>query len=162
MLIEIFPTIPKVHPNSSFLNWMVDLQAWPCSQLIFPSKTWYFWSIWIFKIFKIQYLPHLKPKSYEIWSIKSYSSRYSHQHKKCVPIFLKFLINILFYFILLKKNHHKSKHHEIKLMYPSSLITFQIYQKHNLKHPNLVDLIITKLNKLPCFINSSLTNYILC
>jgi hypothetical protein len=24
------------------LNWMADFQVWPCFQLIFPSKTWFF------------------------------------------------------------------------------------------------------------------------
>jgi len=32
--------------------------------------------------------------------------------------------------------HHKSKHHEIKLMHPSSLRSFQRNQKRDLKHPN--------------------------
>jgi hypothetical protein len=33
---------------------MVDLQVWPCSQLTFPSKTWFLWFIWIFSD-KIQF-----------------------------------------------------------------------------------------------------------
>jgi hypothetical protein len=36
---------------------------------------------------------------------------------------------------ILKKIHCKSKHHEIKLMHPSSLKAFQIYQEHNSKAP---------------------------
>jgi hypothetical protein len=39
---------------------------------------------------------------------------------------------------------------------PSSSRTFQRYQRHDLKHPGLVDLIVTKQNKLPCFIDRSL------
>ncbi len=35
----------------------------------------------------------------------------------------------------------------------SSLRAFQIYEEHNLKHPSLVDLIVTKQNKLSCFID---------
>jgi hypothetical protein len=38
----------KAHPNSSYLNWTIDLQMWPHSQLFFPSKTWFLWFIRIF------------------------------------------------------------------------------------------------------------------
>jgi len=60
--------------------------------------------------------------------------------------------------ILSKLFHHKSKHHGTKTMHPSSLRAFQRHQEHNLKHPNLVDLITTKQNKpkqnkLPSFID---------
>jgi hypothetical protein len=36
-------------------------------------------------------------------------------------------------------------------MHPSLLRAFQRYQEHNLKHPNSLDLITTKQNKLPSF-----------
>ncbi len=49
--------------------------------------------------------------------------------------------------------HRKSKHHETKLMHPSSSRAFQRDQELDLKHPGLVDLISTKQNKLPSFIN---------
>jgi hypothetical protein len=52
--------------------------------------------------------------------------------------------------------HRMSKHHETKLMHPSSLRAFQRDQEHYLKHAGLVDLISTnktKQNKLPCFID---------
>jgi hypothetical protein len=45
---------------------MVDLQVWPCSQLTFPSKTWFLWFIWIFSD-KIQFniSPHPESKFYK-------------------------------------------------------------------------------------------------
>jgi hypothetical protein len=39
--------------------------------------------------------------------------------------------------------HCKSKCHRTKPMHPSSSRAFQRHQEHNLKHPNLVDLIHT-------------------
>jgi hypothetical protein len=38
-------------------------------------------------------------------------------------------------------------------MHPSSSRAFQRHQEHDLKHPGLVDLIITKQNKLPSFMD---------
>jgi hypothetical protein len=38
-------------------------------------------------------------------------------------------------------------------MHPYSSIAFQRYQEHNLKHPSSMDLITTKQNKLPSFID---------
>jgi len=50
--------------------------------------------------------------------------------------------------------HYKSKCHGTKPMHPSSSRAFQRNQKHNLKHPNLVDFIGTnKTNKQPSFID---------
>jgi hypothetical protein len=49
--------------------------------------------------------------------------------------------------------HHKSKHHGTKPMHPSSLRAFQRHQEHDLKHPGLVNFIITKQKKLLSFIN---------
>jgi hypothetical protein len=49
--------------------------------------------------------------------------------------------------------HRKSKCHGTKPMHPSSLRAFQRHQKHDMKDPSLVDLIITTQNKLPSFIN---------
>ncbi len=49
--------------------------------------------------------------------------------------------------------HGKSKHHGTKPMHPSSSRAFQRHQEHDLKHPGLTDLITTKQNKLPCFID---------
>jgi hypothetical protein len=46
----------------------------------------------------------------------------------------------------------KSKH-ETKPMHPSLSRAFQRHQEHDLKHPSSVDLIITKQNKLPYFID---------
>jgi hypothetical protein len=54
--------------------------------------------------------------------------------------------------------HRKSKCHGTNPMHPSPLRTFKKHQKHDLKHPNLVDLITIiqnkmKQNKLLSFIN---------
>jgi hypothetical protein len=46
---------------------------------------------------------------------------------------------------------HKSKRHGTKHMHPSPSKA----QEHNLKHPRSVDLIATKQNKLPSFIDRS-------
>ncbi len=57
-------------------NWMVSLQVFPRSQLIFPSKTWFFGIYLNFqwqKSQKNQYFPHSESKSYQINSIKSCS-----------------------------------------------------------------------------------------
>jgi hypothetical protein len=54
------------------------------SQLSFPSKTWFFGIYLNFqqqKSSKNQYLPHSESKSYQINSIKSWSSRSFQQHK---------------------------------------------------------------------------------
>ncbi len=52
--------------------------------------------------------------------------------------------------------HSKSKHHGTKpMLHPSSSSSraFQRHQEHNLKHPPSVDLIPSKQNKLPSFID---------
>jgi hypothetical protein len=41
-------------------------------------------------------------------------------------------------------------------MHPPSSRAFQRHQEHNLKHPGSVDLITTKQNKLPSFIDRSM------
>jgi hypothetical protein len=49
--------------------------------------------------------------------------------------------------------YSKSKRHGTKPMHPSSSRAFQRHQEHNLKHLSSVDLIITKQNKIPSFID---------
>jgi hypothetical protein len=49
--------------------------------------------------------------------------------------------------------HQKSKHHGTKPMHPSSSRAFQRHQEQDLKHPGSVDLVTTKQNKLPSFID---------
>ncbi len=52
--------------------------------------------------------------------------------------------------------HHNSKRHGTKAMHLSSSRAFQRHQEHDLKHPGgSVDLISTKQNKLPSFIDRS-------
>jgi hypothetical protein len=80
---------------------MVSLQVLPRSQLIFPSKTWFFGIYLNFqwqKSLKNQYLPHSKSKSYQINSIKSCSSRSFQQHQRHIPIPPKFQLwsNLIF------------------------------------------------------------------
>ncbi len=108
------------------------------------------------KSFKIQYLPYPKSKSYKIYFIKCCSSRSFQQHQSQIPIHVKFWVMILFYVQWQKsfKNqellHHKSKCYETKPMHPFSSRAFQRAFE---KHCSLVDLIITKQNKLHCFID---------
>jgi hypothetical protein len=45
------------------------------------------------------------------------------------------------------------KCHGTKPMHPFSLRGFQRHEEHNLKHPGSVDLMTTKQNKLPSFID---------
>jgi len=83
------------------LNWMVSLHVLPRSQLIFPSKTWFFGIYLNFQQQKSllnQYPPHSESKSYQINSIKSCSSRSFQQHQRHIPIPPKFSATILFYF----------------------------------------------------------------
>jgi hypothetical protein len=133
-----------------------------CHQLSFPSKTW-FWGIYLNfqwqKSLKNQYLPHSESKSYQTNSIKSCSLRSFQQHQRHIPIPLKKLSFDLINF--------QWKNHSIfmnfctaspNVMEPSPctslLRAFQRHQEHNLKHPlSLVDLITTKQNKLPSFID---------
>jgi hypothetical protein len=50
--------------------------------------------------------------------------------------------------------HWESKRYETKPMHhPSSSRAFERHQEQDLKHPGLVDLITTKQNKLPSFID---------
>jgi hypothetical protein len=66
---------------------------------------------------------------------------------------------ILFYFSVKKSFniqellHCKSKPYETKPMHPSSSRAFQRDQEHDLKHPGSMDLMGTKQNKLPSFID---------
>jgi len=78
---------------SFILVWLVPLaQVLPHPQLIFPSKTWFFWNL--FKIFscrnhlKINISHILNPNLYQINSIKSRSSRYFQRTPKATFQFL--------------------------------------------------------------------------
>jgi hypothetical protein len=81
--------------NGNFQN--LNLQVLPRSQLIFPSKTWFFGIYFNFqwqKSLENQYLPHSESKSYQINSIKSSSSRSFQQHQRHIPIPPKFSATI--------------------------------------------------------------------
>jgi len=61
------------YERKSCFNWRVTLEVLPRSQLIFPSKTWFFGFYFKFqwqKSLQIQYLPHSESKSYQINFIK--------------------------------------------------------------------------------------------
>ncbi len=134
---------------------MVSLQVLPCSELIFPSKTWFF-GIYLnfqrqksFKNHPTFNLPHFETKSYQIDSIKSWSSTSFQQHQKHIPILPKFQIqfNLIFsekIFNIQELLCFKSKCHGTKPMHPSSLRAFQRHQEHDLKHLSFMDLITTK------------------
>jgi hypothetical protein len=99
MYVSIFWTAK--YERKSCLNWMVSLQALPRSQLIFPSKTWFFGIYLNFqqqKSLKNQYLPHSESKSYQINSIKSCSSRSFQEDQRHIPIPPKFSATTLFNF----------------------------------------------------------------
>jgi hypothetical protein len=136
--------------------WPVPLaQLLPQPQLIFPSRTWFFWEfIWIFSSrnhLKINIPHNSESKSYQINSIKSCSSRSFQEHQRHIPIPLK--ISVKKSFNIQELLNHTFKCHGSKPMHPSSLRAFQRHQEHNLKHPGSGGLITTKQNKLPCFID---------
>jgi hypothetical protein len=67
----------------------------------FLSKTWLFGIYLNFQVqksFKNQYLPDVESKSYQINSIKSYSSRSFQQHQRHIPILSEFSGTIEFNF----------------------------------------------------------------
>ncbi len=90
------------YERKSCLNWIVSPQVLPHSQLIFPSKIWFFGIYLNFKQQKSllnQYLPQSKSKSYQINSIKSCSSRSFQEHHRHIQIPLKLSATISFHFI---------------------------------------------------------------
>ncbi len=94
---KIFPTTPKAHHNSFYLNSMVGIQVLSRPQLIFPSKTWFFGIYLNFqwqKSIENQYLPHSESKSYQMNSVKSCSSTSFQQHQRHIPIPPKFSATI--------------------------------------------------------------------
>jgi len=102
------------------------------------------------KSFKNQYLPHSESKSYQINSIKLCSSRYFQQHQRHIPILLKFSATIIFSEEIIQ--YSRTFGPQVQTSWnqahaPLLVETFQRHQEHNLKHPGLVDLIITEQNK---------------
>ncbi len=133
--------------TSHVLVWPVPLaQVLPRPQLIFPSKTWFSEIYLNFQQAEITF-KSISPKSYQINSIKSYSSKSFQQHQRHIPIPPKFSATVKKSFNIQKLLHRKSKCHGTKPMHPSSWRAFQRHQEHNLKHPGSVNLITTKQNK---------------
>jgi hypothetical protein len=99
------------------------------------------------KSLKNQYLSHSESKSYQINSIKS-----SHQHlSNNTKITLQFLQNIQLWFNLIFSEEIIQY---LRTFAPQVQTSWnQRHQEQDLKHPNSVDLITTKQNKLPSFID---------
>ncbi len=109
------------------LVWPVpSAQVLPRPQLIFPSKTWFF----------------------GIYSVKSCSLRSFQQHQRPIPIPPKFWaiwFNLIFSEEIIQY---------LRTFAPQVQTSWnQRHQEQDLKHPNSVDLITTKQNKLPSFID---------
>jgi hypothetical protein len=110
------------------------------------------------KSFLNQYFPHSESKSYLINSIKSSLSRSFQQHQRHLPIPQKFSIRFNLIFSEEIIQYSRTFAREVQMswngaMHPSLSKAFQRHQEHNLKHPGSVDLITTKQNKLPSFID---------
>jgi hypothetical protein len=100
----------------------------------------------------------LKKIEFEDFTISSQILRLhwaSQQHQRHIPIPPKFSASeTKIIFNIQELLHHKSKRHETKPMHPSLSRAFQRHQERGLKHPGgSVDLITTKQNKLPSFID---------
>ncbi len=110
------------------------------------------------RTFWIQVLPN------KISSNPAHQARSFQQPQRHIPIPLKVSTTIYFNFQWNKSSifkeclNHKSKHHGTMPMHPSSSRAFQRHQEHNLKHPGSLDLITTKQNKLPSFIDRWASN----
>ncbi len=132
--------------------WPVPLaQVLPRPQLIFSSKTWFFGIYWNFqsqKSVKSQDFPHSGSKSYQINSIKSCSSRSNNTktHSNSSKIFSYDLISFSVKKII---QYSRTFVPQVQTSWnqahaPLLVKSFQRHQEHNLKHPGLVNLIVTK------------------
>jgi hypothetical protein len=100
------------------------------------------------KLLKNQYLSHFESKFHQKNSITSCSSRSFQQHQRHSNFSEIFSYDLIQFsvknsFDIQELLHHKSKRHGTKPMHPSSSRAFKRHQEHNLKHPDLVDLIST-------------------
>jgi len=113
------------YEKKSCLDWIVSLQVLSRSQLIFPSKAWFFGNLFEFSVAEVTYLKinisHiLNQKSYQINSIKSCSSRSFEQRKRHFPIPSNIFSYDLNYISMTKSFniqellHHKPKCHGTK------------------------------------------------
>jgi glycerol-3-phosphate acyltransferase PlsY len=96
LLIIIFSTIPKGHPNFSYL---IEQWTFKCGHILnwfFFPKLGLLWFIWILddKNHSKFNLSHPNSKSYEMYSIKSCFSKYFQEHQRHIPILLKFSVMI--------------------------------------------------------------------
>ncbi len=150
-------------PNMKGNHW-IEWNGKPSSVTMFSTDfsfqnlvIWEF--IWIFsgrKLLKDQYVSHSEAKSCQINSILSCSSRSFQQHQRAHSSSSEIFSYNLIYFSVKKAFniqellHHKSKCHGTKPFWSRA---FQRHQEQDLKHPGSVDLIPTKQNKLPSFID---------
>jgi hypothetical protein len=106
-----------------------------------------------------QYLSYSESKSYPKNSIKSCSSRSFQQHHRHIPIPLKFSATIEFYFQWRSHSIFKTfctlspNIMEPSLCAPPCKELSKDTKNMIWKHPGLVDLMTTKQNKLPSFID---------
>jgi len=111
--------------------------------------------------FKINISPHSESKSYQVNSIKSCSSRSFQQHQRNIPILLKFSATIWFNLIFSEEiiQHSRTFALQVPTAWNQAHAPLLIESFPNdikntiLKHPGSVDLITTKQNKLPSFID---------
>jgi hypothetical protein len=89
------------HGTNLMKEIMLELNGKPSSVATFSTNFSFqnlvFWNLFEFlgaKSFLNEYLPHFESKSYQINSIKSYSSRSFQQHQKHIPILPKFSVMI--------------------------------------------------------------------
>ncbi len=150
---------PNMKGNHAWIEW----QAFKCYHVLncfFPSKTWLFGIYLNFqwqKLLQNQYLPHSASKSYQINSVKSCSYQDLSNNTKGTLQFLRnfqLQLNLIFSEKIIQYSRTCAPQvHGSKAMHPSLLRAFQRHQEHNLKHSGLMDLITTKQNKLPSFID---------
>ncbi len=89
------------YERKSYLDWMVSLQVLPRSQLIFPSKTWFFLIYLDFQRHnspKNQYFRHSKSKSYQLNSIKSSHQNLSKNTKGTFQVLWNFQLHFILIF----------------------------------------------------------------
>jgi hypothetical protein len=141
----------------------------PCSQLIFPSKTWFFGIYLNFYLqisFKNQYLPHSESKFYQINSMRSCSSRSFQQHQRHAPILRNFQLwfNLIFDEKIIQYSRTFARQVQMSWNQTHAPLLVESFPKtprtwseasrfsgsHNYK---------TKQNKLPCFIDRYLEGF---
>ncbi len=142
----------------------LSLQVLPHSQLIFPSKTWF---LRIYSNFPWQkslisaYLPHFESKSYQMNPVKSCSSSSFQQHQRHIPISSNFQLRLNLIFSEKIIQYPRTFGPQIQMSWnqahaPLLIKSFPKTPRTWSEASQLMDLITTKQNKLPSFIDRSL------